>query len=54
MTDAGLAHLTGVDKLTSLYRAKTKVTTQGVEGLAKALPRCKIQWDGGTIEPIKK
>jgi hypothetical protein len=27
------------------------VTAKGVEGLAKALPKCKITWDGGVIEP---
>jgi hypothetical protein len=30
------------------------VTKAGVEKLAKALPTCKIIWDGGTIEPVKK
>jgi Leucine-rich repeat (LRR) protein len=50
--NAGLAHLTGLEKLTSLVLVKTKVTAKGVEGLAKALPKCKIEWDGGVIEPM--
>ena len=37
-----------------LNLAKTKVTAKGVEALAKALPGCKIVWDGGAIEPTKK
>jgi hypothetical protein len=31
----------------------TKVTADGVQKLAKALPKCRIEWDGGTIEPKK-
>ncbi len=46
VTDAGLAHLAGLDKLTNLNLAKTKVTAKGVEGLAKALPQCKIVLNG--------
>ncbi len=51
VTDAGLAHLVGLNALTNLLLTKTKVTAKGVEGLAKALPKCKITWDGGVIEP---
>jgi hypothetical protein len=51
VTDAGLADLAGLDQLTALNLANTKVTARGIEGLAKALPKCKIAWDGGTIEP---
>ena len=29
----------------------TKVTAAAVEKLAKALPKCKIDWNGGTVEP---
>jgi hypothetical protein len=46
-----LAHLTGLDKLIELKLAKSKVTAKGVEELAKALPKCKVTWDGGVIEP---
>jgi hypothetical protein len=51
ISDMGLTHLTGLDKLIELKLAKTKVTAKGVEILAKALPKCKITWDGGAIEP---
>jgi hypothetical protein len=51
VTDAGLSHVNGLDKLIDLKLTKTKVTAQGVEGLAKMLPKCKITWDGGVIEP---
>jgi serine/threonine protein kinase/WD40 repeat protein len=53
VTDADIAHLAGLDKLTHLGLLYTKVTAAGVEKLAKALPGCKIIWDGGTIEPKK-
>jgi hypothetical protein len=51
VTDAGLAHLAGLDQLTELQLRETKVTVKGVETLTKALPKCKIAWDGGVIEP---
>jgi hypothetical protein len=37
--------------LKELYLQKTKVTLAGIEELRKALPQCKIEWDGGVIEP---
>jgi serine/threonine protein kinase/formylglycine-generating enzyme required for sulfatase activity/Leucine-rich repeat (LRR) protein len=51
VTDAGLADLAGLRQLTELDLTRTKVTPSGVEGLAKALPKCKITWDGGVVEP---
>jgi len=30
---------------------KTKVTAAGIDELKKTLPKCKIEWDGGVIEP---
>ncbi len=54
VTDAGLERLTGLAKLNVLYLEGTKVTAAGVAKLAKALPKCKITWDGGTIEPAQK
>jgi hypothetical protein len=54
VTDAGLAHLAGLDNLTELHLTNTQVTDKGVEGLAKALPKCKIEWDGGVIKPVRQ
>ena len=51
LTDAGLAHLAALDGLTELYIRTTKVTAEGVEDLAKALPKLRIAWDQGTIGP---
>jgi serine/threonine protein kinase/Leucine-rich repeat (LRR) protein len=51
ITDAGLVHLAGLDELTNLILVNTKVTAKAIEELAKALPKCKIEWDGGVIEP---
>jgi serine/threonine protein kinase/Leucine-rich repeat (LRR) protein len=51
ITDAGLAHLVGLNSLAELNLTKTQVTANGVEDLKKALPRCKITWDGGVIAP---
>jgi Domain of Unknown Function (DUF1080) len=51
VTDAGLERLAGFRKLASLSVKNTKVTETGVKKLAAALPRCKIEWDGGVIEP---
>ncbi|MBM4070443.1 MAG: hypothetical protein FJ271_16035 [Planctomycetes bacterium] len=41
-------------KLSFLEVVNTKVTEQGVKKLAKALPDCKITWDGGVIEPTSQ
>jgi hypothetical protein len=30
---------------------KTKVTATGIDDLKKALPKCKIGWDGGVSGP---
>jgi hypothetical protein len=53
VTDAGLASLTGNTALRGLDVRNTKVTAKGIATLAKALPLCRIQWDGGVIEPKK-
>jgi F-box/leucine-rich repeat protein 14 len=51
ITDAGLDHLRVLKKLELIDMRNTKVTADGVKKLAAALPGCKIEWDGGTIEP---
>ncbi len=51
VTDAGLAALESRSSLRLLTLAKAPVTEAGVKKLAAALPLCKIEWDGGTIEP---
>ncbi len=48
--DEGLKHL-AASKLVSLNVRGTKVTEAGVKQLATALPKCRIEWDGGVIEP---
>jgi|GEM_PF-479670 len=51
VSDAGLAPFKNCKNLTILYLKKTKVTAAGIDELKKALPLCKIEWDGGVIEP---
>jgi serine/threonine protein kinase len=52
--DAALDTLKECKALTSLNLKATKVTAEGVAKLSKALPKCKIAWDGATIEPTEK
>lgn len=53
VSDAGLAQLAGCPKLNSLNLRATKVTEAGVKKLAAALPKCRIDWDGGVIDPTR-
>jgi tRNA A-37 threonylcarbamoyl transferase component Bud32 len=53
VTDAGLAHLKVLSGLTRLVVHKTKVTAKGVAEFQAAVPGCKVEWDGGTVEPKK-
>jgi len=46
VTDAGLQHLKQAKNLRGLVVSGTKVTAAGVAELQKALPGCKIEWDG--------
>ncbi len=46
-----LAKLTALERL---YVDQTKVTAAGVDALAKALPGCRIAWNGGVVEPTAK
>jgi hypothetical protein len=43
-----------MDQLIELRLGKPPVTAKGVEGLAKALPKCKIEWDGSVIQPLAR
>ncbi|HQU44821.1 MAG TPA: protein kinase [Pirellulales bacterium] len=47
--DAGLAWLRECRGLRGLNVSRTKVTAAGVESLKRALPECKITWDGGVL-----
>jgi len=51
MSDAGLAYFAGCLKLSFVKVENTKLTEAGVKKLSAALPQCKIEWDGGVIEP---
>ncbi len=51
VTDTALAKLEACSSLRYLTLGKTGVTAAGVKKLAEALPLCKIEWDGGVIEP---
>jgi hypothetical protein len=51
ITDAGLVHLAKCKSLTFVSLAGTKVTKAGVEKLSLALPKCRIEYPGGVIEP---
>ncbi|MFN0055824.1 MAG: protein kinase domain-containing protein [Planctomycetales bacterium] len=48
--DAGLKHLEE-SQLTELHLQMTQVTEAGLRRLTKALPGCRIDWEGGVIEP---
>ncbi len=49
ITDQGLQELAKGTSLQDLTLVGTKVTASGVEAFHKALPTCKIEWDGGVI-----
>ncbi len=51
ITNAVLELLEGMPHLVGVQVRKTDVTAAGVQKLAAALPRCRIEWDGGEIEP---
>jgi hypothetical protein len=46
-----LARLGACKNLKILNVAKTKVTAAGIDKLTKALPKCRIEWDGGEVIP---
>ncbi len=49
VSDQGLDHLRSLRPLTTLVATGSKVTADGAKKLAAALPRCTIEWTGGTI-----
>ncbi len=51
VSDAGLANLRGCKALKELKLMNTKVTAAGIHGLKRALPACKIVWNGGVVMP---
>ena len=51
--DASIDIIAGWTKLTHVRLQGTKVTAVGVNRLAEMLPKCRIEWDGGQIEPKK-
>ncbi len=53
VTDTGLKHFTGCKDLTSIRVRNTKVTAKGLADFHAALPGCRIEHDGGAIEPKK-
>ncbi len=46
LSDAGIKHLAGLAKLEALDLRRTKASAAGIAELQKALPKCKIDWDG--------
>jgi hypothetical protein len=52
--DDAIDTITKFTHLTDLAIGLTKISPEGVNKLAKALPSCRIQHNGGTIEPRKK
>jgi len=52
VSDAGLQQLVDLRKLTSVdLKGSKSVTAEGVKMLAAAIPKCKIEWDGGVVGP---
>ena len=53
VTDAGLASFRDCKDLDYLKVVGCpKVTAKGIEAFRQALPRCRIEWNGGVIEPM--
>jgi eukaryotic-like serine/threonine-protein kinase len=52
VSDKSIPLLATMTRLVQLDVRETKLTADGVEALRQALPQCKIQWDGGVIEPV--
>jgi serine/threonine protein kinase len=53
LNDVGLQQIARFTKLTDLSIKGTKIARGDVLELAKALPKCRIEWDDGAVEPKK-
>jgi len=53
VSNAGLTDLAALPALVELGVRETKLTPKGATELARLMPKCRIVWDGGTIEPKK-
>ncbi len=53
VSDAGLPLLEGFGHLEYLNLRQTAVTASAVKKLAVVLPKCKIDWSGGVVDPAK-
>ncbi len=51
LDDKDVAALSELKQLESLNIAGTSVTQTGIDRLRTSLPNCRIEWDGGVIEP---
>ncbi len=51
VTDQGVARFKECQGLRILFLPGSKVTAAGINDLKAALPRCRIEWTGGVIEP---
>lgn len=51
VSDAGLAPITNCKNLTVLTLYKTKVTSAGIDAVKQALPNCKIDSQGPSVDP---
>lgn len=51
LTDAVVPVLAKRKQLTYLNVQDTKITADGIARLQNSLPNCRIEWDGGVIEP---
>ena len=51
VTDVGLDRLAVLKNLKRLELQRAKVTAAGVAKLQQSLPKCKIEWAGGTVAP---
>ncbi|MEZ5948428.1 MAG: SUMF1/EgtB/PvdO family nonheme iron enzyme [Planctomycetaceae bacterium] len=40
-------------KVLDLNYGSTKLTKTGIENLHRAMPHCRIEWDGGIVEPLQ-